>query len=260
MNSIINSVNLIYYSPTGTSRKIARAVGDGLKVNNLTESDITLDNNNIKSFPNDSLTVFVSPVYGGRIPSIFFERLGTLNGNGAMCVVVVVYGNRHYDDALLELKNEMTNRGFRVSAAASFIGEHSFSRENMPVAAGRPDFYDLGMAEHFGKEVMDKITTVPDFGDLFVPGNYPYKEVKPKQPAAPISTEDCCSCGLCVSSCPTHAISLDVSGNVCTDIYKCTLCCACVKVCPQGARIFDTPFTKFLYDNFRERKNPEFYF
>ena len=175
MNSIINSVNLIYYSPTGTSRKIARAVGDGLKVNNLTESDITLDNNNIKSFPNDSLTVFVSPVYGGRIPSIFFERLGTLNGNGAMCVVVVVYGNRHYDDALLELKNEMTKRGFRVAAAASFIGEHSFSRENMPVAAGRPDFYDLGMAEHFGKEVMDKITTVPDLGDLFVPGNYPYK-------------------------------------------------------------------------------------
>lgn len=260
MNNIVKSVNLIYYSPTGTSRKIARAIGDGLKVNSLSESDITKNNNNIEKFPDDSLTVFVSPVYGGRIPSIFFERLGLLNANGAMCVIVAVYGNRHYDDALLELKNEMMKRGFRVAAAASFIGEHSFSRENMPVAAGRPDFYDLGMAEHFGKEIIDKITTVPDFGDLFVPGNYPYKEVKPKQPVAPTSTDDCCSCGLCVSSCPTHAISLDASGNVCTEIDKCTLCCACVKVCPQGARIFDTPFTKFLYDNFSERRNPEFYF
>lgn len=260
MNNIINSVNLIYYSPTGTSRKIAHAIGDGLKVNNLKESDITFGNNLIESSPKDSLTVIVSPVYGGRIPSIFFERLGTPNGNGAMCAVVAVYGNRHYDDALLELKDEMTKRGFRTVAAASFIGEHSFSRDNMPVAAGRPDHYDLGMAEHFGKEVMDKINTVPDFGDLWVPGNHPYKEIKPKQPVAPVSTDSCCSCGLCVSSCPTHAISLDQSGNIHTDIDKCTLCCACVKVCPQGARVFDTPFTKFLFDNFSERKNPEFYF
>ena len=122
MNNIINSVNLIYYSPTGTSRKIAHAIGDGLKVNNLKESDITFGNNLIESFPKDSLTVIVSPVYGGRIPSIFFERLGTPNGNGAMCAVVAVYGNRHYDDALLELKDEMTKRGFRAVAAASFIG------------------------------------------------------------------------------------------------------------------------------------------
>lgn len=260
MNNIIKSVNLIYYSPTGTSRKITHAIGDGLKVNNVHESDLTFGMNKINYFPKDSLTVFVCPVYGGRVPAAYFERLGQLNGNNAMCVTVVVYGNRHYDDALLELKNEMSMRGFRVAAAASFVGEHSFSRDNMPVAAGRPDCYDLGMAEHFGKEVIDKITTVPDFGDLNVPGNYPYKEIKPKQPVSPVSTEDCCSCGICISSCPANAISKSPSGEILTDVDKCTLCCACVKACPNGSRVFDTPFTKFLYENFRERRNPEFYF
>lgn len=260
MNDMIKSVNLIYYSPTGTSRKISRAIGDGLKVNNLTESDITFGNNNIESFSKDSLTVFVSPVYGGRIPPIFFERLGALNGNGAMCVVVVVYGNRHYDDALLELKNEISKRGFIPMAAATFIGEHSFSKKEMPIAAGRPDHYDIGMAEHFGKEVMDKITSVSNPGELSVPGNYPYKEIKPKQPVAPTSTENCCSCGMCIESCPTHAIYTDESGEIKTDVDKCTLCCACVKICPNEARVFDSPFTKFLYENFSERKNPEFYF
>lgn len=260
MNNIIKSVNLIYYSPTGTSRKIARAIGDGLKVNDLTESDITFKNNEINVFQENSLTVFVAPVYGGRIPSQFFERLGEINGNGAMCVVVVVYGNRHYDDALLELKNEVLKRGFRPIAAATFIGEHSFSRENMPVAAGRPDHYDIGMAEHFGKEVIDKINTVANPGELYVPGNFPYKEIKPKQPVAPQSTDACCSCGLCIPACPTHAIYMDDENNIITDTDTCTLCCACVKICPNGARIFDTPFTKFLYENFSERKNPEFYF
>ena len=72
MNNIIKSVNLIYYSPTGTSRKIARAIGDGLKVNDLTESDITFKNNEINVFQENSLTVFVAPVYGGRIPPQFF--------------------------------------------------------------------------------------------------------------------------------------------------------------------------------------------
>lgn len=260
MNNIIKSVNLIYYSPTGTSKKIARAIGDGLKVNNLKESDITFENNKVTDFTHDSLTVFVCPVYGGRIPSIFFERLGSINGNESMCTIIAVYGNRHYDDALLELKNEVSKLGFRPVAAATFIGEHSFSRDNMPIAAGRPDHYDIGMAEHFGKEVMDKITSVPLLNELYVPGNFPYKEIKPKQPMAPTSTDSCCSCGLCVSSCPTHAISTDSTGNIITDSNLCTLCCACVKICPHDARVFDTPFTKFLYENFSDRKNPEFYF
>lgn len=260
MNKIIKAVNLIYYSPTGTSKKIAHAIGDGLKVNNLLEYDITFGDISISSVPADSLSVFVTPVYGGRVPAQFLERLSSLNGDGAMCVPVVVYGNRHYDDALLELKNEAVRRGFRPVAAAAFIGEHSYSRPEMPVAQGRPDYFDLSMAEHFGKEVIDKIVSVPEIGELSVPGNFPYKELKPKQPVAPVCTDACCSCGVCIASCPTHAISETSAGEIITDVDKCTLCCACVKVCPNAARKFDTPFTKFLYDNFSERKIPEFFF
>lgn len=257
---MIEQVNLIYYSPTGTSRKIARAIGDGLKINKITEIDLTFNENIVTSVDSNTLNIFAVPVYGGRLPKIFLERLGNINGNNALCSIVVVYGNRHYDDALLELKNELLDRGFKPVSAATFIGEHSYSTKEMPVAQGRPDLYDLGMAEHFGKETIDKILSVKDYNDLIVPGNYPYKELKPSPKIAPVSTEDCCSCGECIGSCPTHAIDFDSEGKIHTDIDKCTKCCACVKVCPIQARKFDTPFTKFLYDNFRERKLPEFYF
>ena len=257
---MIEQVNLIYYSPTGTSRNIAHAIGDGLKINCTVDVDMTFNTKEIESFGSNTFTVFVAPVYAGRVPRTFLERLGDIKGNNSLCAVVVVYGNRHYDDALLELKNEVIQKGFVPVAGATFIGEHSYSRKDMPVAAGRPDMYDLGMAEHFGKEVIDKVYSVNVIDDLNVPGHFPYKEIKPQEPVAPQSTEECSSCGECVASCPTHAIYLDSCGKISTIVDKCTKCCACVKVCPIDSRVFNTPFTKYLFENFSERKLPEFYF
>lgn len=259
MKTRINNVNIVYYSPTCTSQKIARAIGDGLRCEHLNEYNITKHDVNVE-IKEDSLTVFVFPVYAGRIARTALERIKDIKGNNSLAVIAVVYGNRHYDDALLELRNEITNKGFIPVAGATFIGEHSFSRKDMPVAAGRPDHYDIGMAEHFGKEVMDKISSVKEFTQLNVPGNYPYKELKPSPMIAPTCTDDCSVCGTCIDLCPTSAIHYGESGEIVTDVEKCTLCCACVKGCPSNARIFETPFTKMLFENFSTRRNPEFFF
>lgn len=181
-----------------------------------------------------------------------------MQGDGTPCIIVVVYGNRDYEDALLELKNEVLMRGFIPVSAATFIGEHSYSTDEMPIASGRPDLCDLSLAELLGKETLDKIHMFVSGDELKVPGNYPYKDLKPQQPVSPYSTEECTVCGVCATLCPTDAIVIE--SKVVTDVDKCIKCCACVKGCPSKARVFKTPFAKYLYDNFKERKRPEFYF
>ncbi len=64
------------------------------------------------------------------------DRINKIKGNGAKAVAVVVYGNRDYDDTLLELKNVLEENGFVVGAMVAAIAEHSIARN---LAAGRPD-------------------------------------------------------------------------------------------------------------------------
>ena len=62
----------------------------------------------------DDLVVIAMPVFAGRVPALAVERLRKVNPHGAKCVVVAVYGNRAYDDALIEMLDVATEIGFRV--------------------------------------------------------------------------------------------------------------------------------------------------
>ena len=90
------------------------------------------------------ISAFIAvPVYAGRVAPIALQRIRRLKGENAPVVLVAVYGNRDYEDALVELRDETTCLGFTPLAAGAFIGEHSYSRPGMPVAEGRPDANDL---------------------------------------------------------------------------------------------------------------------
>lgn len=105
----------------------------------------------------DSVVVVAVPVYGGRVAGTAVERLSRLKGNGSSAVAIVLYGNRAYEDALVELQDLLEEQGFRVEAAAAFIGEHSYSRPEMPIAEGRPDGSDMDKARDFGADVAGKL-------------------------------------------------------------------------------------------------------
>ena len=87
----------------------------------------------------------------------------------------------------------------------------------------------------------------------------PYRFVGPSTPAAPVCTEGCFACGECIEVCPTHAIALSDEGKIETEITKCIKCCACVKECPNGARVFDTPYTPMLHQKCAARHEPELF-
>ena len=205
------------------------------------------------------------------------ERLQNIRGLDTPTVLVVVYGNRAYEKALMELDAFALPRGLKVIAGATFIGEHSYSTDEHPIAAGRPNDSDLALATEFGKKIIEKIKTAtgPDtlypidvraikrprqpFFPLF---RFLRKVIKLRKSGTPlprtpwVKDESLCThCGLCVVHCPAGAITKGDELNV--DETKCIKCCACVKVCPRNAKVYDTPFAALLSDCFKKQKQPQ---
>lgn len=255
----MKTVDVVYFSPTDTSKKVALALAEGTGAKEIRNFDLTTDDG-VSPLPCEAdLVILAAPVYAGRVAPHALQRYRRLQAQNVPAVIAVVYGNRDYDDALIELRDEAEKLHFKVIAVGAFIGEHSFSRPQMPVAEGRPDASDLQKARDLGQKAVQKLEKGVSEDCLWVKGNVPYRAVKEQPPVAPVCLEGCTLCGKCVAVCPVHAISKSPEGKIETDAAKCTLCCACVKKCPFGQRVFDTPFTKFLYENFRERREPEFF-
>jgi ferredoxin len=237
----IRTVSVLFFSPTGTTEKAARAFAEGTGIPHEI-IDLTMRETRrsfTRSFTANELVIAGLPVYGGRLPMNVEDFFSGLKGNGTPAVALVMYGNRAYEDALIELKIRLEERGFRVIAGAAFIGEHTFSKK---IATGRPNEDDLGTAREFGSKTMATMGQ-PNSGILMVKGNYPFaaKGFNPTQPGGPLTThsrivtmEECTHCGLCVENCPWGAIGSDDA--VSTDNSRCMHCLRCIKICPVGAR------------------------
>lgn len=231
----VSNINLVYFSATYTTRKVVRVIA-GVMNSEVAEYDITqkTPDSEIVSGDEDLLIVGM-PVYAGRIPAQAASALKKFKGNKTPALIVCVYGNRDYDDALLELKDIVTENGFKVVAAGAFIAQHSI----FPlVGAKRPDDQDIAFIKTFAdkcKERLDSITDTDSLPDIQVKGNKPYK-VPGNIPLKPKGNRKCDACGTCVKLCPTQAISADSPRK--TDKGACISCGRCIVVCPQKARHF----------------------
>lgn len=265
----ITTSALLLFSPTGTSHKIASAVADGVRCTphlmNATYSSV-----GDVSFDTDTLVFFAVPVYGGKVAPLALKRLDAIRGNHTPAVLMVVYGNRAYEGALVELDNFVRQRGFVPIAAGAFIGEHSYSTAMHNIAAGRPDMNDLTKARLWGKEIRNKLSSIDevvaiDVKKLKAPRNSLMSQLKfgqfimqqRRKPAAekPLVTVDtlvCKNCGKCARLCPTGAIVMGDCMNTQHDL--CIKCCACIKGCPAHARKLDTPYASILSKCFAKSK------
>lgn len=257
----------IYFSPTQTTKKTIEAVSEGLDLEIAETLDVTPPGKKTDAPDRilNELVLIGTPVYSGRVPPQAAERIRRFKGRQTPAVVVVVYGNRAFDDALLELRDIAVESGFRPIAGAAFIGEHSYADAATPIAIGRPDRSDLENARQFGERIrrkLDGLTSADAVGALHVPGNYPYRERRKRQPVAPLTREDLCTqCGLCAEVCPVAAIT--VADTVETDPTVCINCFACIKNCPSGARRMENPgvreAAKRLVETCSKRKEPEWF-
>ena len=219
----------IIFSPTGGTQKVVdrltAAWGEQRRID-LCDRDTDFA---AQALTGEDVAVIAVPSFGGRVPALAAERLSAIQGNGARCVVVCVYGNRAYEDTLVELKDLAQGSGFRVAAAVAAVAEHSIIHQ---YAAGRPDTEDGEELEAFGSRILEKLGAGEDLVPE-VPGNHPYKKAGGGG-LVPKADDSCVSCGLCAKECPAGAISLsDLKG---TDSRKCISCMRCVVRCPQSAR------------------------
>jgi ferredoxin len=263
----IREVRLVYFSPTHTTRTIVEGIARGIRGAASVHVDLTppAPTMTIPLQSEEALALIGSPVYGGRLPLDAVARLRGVTGHGTPAVLVVVYGNRAYEDALLELRYLALELGFVPVAAGAFVGEHSYSTLGLPIASGRPDADDLLKAEEFGRLIDRKLRGVQSAeGTIEVPGHFPFKERMGGALAgiAPETDETLCArCANCLAACPTGAIRLTES--VATIKSSCIRCCACVRACSTGARAMTDPrlleIAQWLHVNCRERKQPETY-
>ncbi len=265
--SWIRTVILAYFSPTGTTRSIAQAIARGINPNTVEQIDITKPGarkKQLRTSENDLLVIAV-PVYIGRVPALLSQWLHEIKAEKTPVVCVVVYGNRDYDDALIELKNIMKKSGGMPIACAAYIGEHSYSSSEVPIAEARPDAKDLKHAEFFGRKINEKLGSISSgdhISDVNVPGFYPYKgDTKLWSVDFIAISDECVQCGICAQGCPVGAIDSENSNLI--DKEKCITCCACIKNCPQNARTMKTGPVKDAAERlnklYKERKEPVFF-
>lgn len=239
------SVHLIYYSPAYSTRRIVRAVARGIS-DNAVNHDITQGVENIPEFTADDLVIIGVPSYSGRVPTLATSYLSQITAKGAAAILVCVYGNREYDDTLLELKNICIHRGFKVISAGAFIARHSIFPN---IAKDRPSKDDLDVASVFGKKSVD-FATKKDNIDIKVKGNTHYRNIA-DIPFNPKGDSKCNECGVCVKLCPVGAITMRNPRK--TNRKLCISCARCIEVCPKNSRGFSGILYKVVRRKFQNK-------
>jgi len=267
-------INTMYFSATDTTKKVVSEIAKKISENVdremvISNIDFTLPEVRKESvlFTEEDVVIIGVPVYAGRVPNVLLKYLNSITGNGALAIAVVVYGNRNYDDALIELKDILELDGFKVIAGGAFIGEHSFSKI---LAKNRPDEKDMSVIKKFADKIYKKLIGENKIEPIVVKGNKPYRKYyKPKnkegilvdiRKVTPKTNDNCKDCKLCVNVCPMGSID---SNDVSKLNGICIKCGACIKKCPNGAKYYDDEnYLRHKHElemEFASRREPELF-
>ncbi|MFA8342514.1 MAG: flavodoxin family protein [Rhodothermaceae bacterium] len=152
-------LNKIFFSPTNTTKKILDGITKGISVTSV--KNYNLSSEEIQSISiNSGLSLIGIPVYNGNLHEEAVKQLNKFNAEKQLCVVVITYGDEHYENLLDELKELVKDRGFIPVAAAAFLGKAKFTDINDPVPVDVPDKADIDACLKFGHKINEKLLSV----------------------------------------------------------------------------------------------------
>lgn len=248
----IKRVYASYFSATGTTEKmvkyIARKIASELDVCVETADFSLKEERRIPlNFLRESVVVMGTPVIAGRVPNVLLDFLRSMKGNEAFAIPIVMFGNRSFDNALIELRDLCESAGMRSIAAGGFGAEHSFSKI---LGRGRPDEEDFKDADLLISKACANLKSIdekseyelfvkgkgyPDYGGYYMPQDSKGNPIDIRKVKPYTDVELCTDCKLCYEICPMRSIDYE-------DVSKtpgiCIKCCACIKLCPFDAKRF----------------------
>lgn len=254
---MLKHITTISFSPTGQTKQLVQQFGkalakrfraEGLTVDH-TSFTLPEEQQSYHMYGPDTLVVFGTPTYAGRIPNKalpFVQQL--FSGDEKQktpAVALVTFGNRAYDSALTELRDELEKKDFRVFAAGAFACAHAFASigKEHPTAEDRNAFETLldkveGKLREEAPLEMVVINDNAPVGPYYIPKGEDGQPAKFLKAKPKTDLTKCDHCGKCAAVCPMGSISREDTDQVPGICIKCQ---ACIQYCPKGAKYFDDP-------------------
>ncbi len=245
---------IVYCSPGGTTRHVARIIEDSLEtlgvplsVCDLGEGeDVSQIIADIESAGADACLFIGSPVYVNHaVPPVtdFIDRLP--ENTGASAVPFVTWGNVSSGIALHEMGQSLHAKGFHIMGAAKVVAAHSMLwRAPDPLGDGHPDLNDDAIIRDLVRSVYEKLQKrtgkeVPLSALDYQPGELrqemektTLQMAKGHMPKRKVNQAECIQCDVCKDICPVDAITLDPYPEFAD---SCIACFSCVRECPEEA-------------------------
>ncbi len=220
----------IYFSPTGGTKKVVKIISNSWNCEkteiNLCDRAVDLTSYEINR---DDICIVAVPAFGGRVPAVAVDRIKKLKGNNSNAILVAVYGNREYDDTLIELEDTLKQVQFHCVAAVAAIAEHSIMHQ---YATGRPNEDDERQLMTFSSEIKAKLASRSN-QEVIVQGRKIYRKYR-ELPLKVKTSNQCNKCGICAKRCPVGAISKE--DPMIVNHNKCITCMRCISICPKKAK------------------------
>ncbi|MCK4648478.1 EFR1 family ferrodoxin [bacterium] len=256
-------VVIVYFSQTGNTEKVVRAIAKGVENTDNTCSLTTLQEVTVEKLKNYDLIGIGTPVFYFQEPwniRDFIKKLSFLKDKSSF--IFCTHGGQDAN-TLPRMARGLKEKGLLVLGGLSTKGYDSFQPYiEFDYSKGHPDEEDLKEAEGFGQEMVknyrlvkeeNRLDILPDFKFKFSPLHLTSlwltkERVNRHLPKIEVDKEKCIKCGKCAGICPSGIIELNPYPIRKED---CIRCYYCEKICSQGAIIVNWRPTKRLLSTFR---------
>ncbi len=254
---------IVYFSQTGNTEKVARAIAKGIKSTNNSCILTTLKEVVLEKLKDYDLIGIGTPVFYFQEPwniRDFIKKLSFLKDKSSF--IFCTHGGQDAN-TLPRMAKELKENGLLVLGGLSTRGYDSFQPYiEFDYSKGHPDEKDLKEAEGFGREMVKNYKLVKEKNQLNILPVFKFKfsllhltslwltkeRVNRHLPRIEVNKEKCIKCGECAKICPSGVIELKPYPIRKKD---CIRCYYCEKICPEEAIIVNWRPTKRLLGSFR---------